>query len=224
MATIQNIPKLRFPRFNEEWEVNKLNKFASINPKNSSLPESFVYIDLESVTDGHLIKNNVISKNEAPSRAQRILKEKDILYQTVRPYQKNNLYFNKIGDYVASTGYAQIRTKNDSQFLFHFLHTEKFVANVMLRCTGTSYPAINSTDLSSIEISFPTLPEQQKIASFLSAVDEKIQQLTRKKELLEQYKKGVMQQLGIRWVRSTNNEARVERNRSLAGTMELSQI
>ena len=190
-----NVPQLRFSGFDGEWEVSVLNKFASLNPKNSSLPESFIYIDLESVTNGHLIKENVISKNEAPSRAQRILKEKDILYQTVRPYQKNNLYFNKIGDYVASTGYAQIRTKNDSQYLFQFLHTEKFVANVMLRCTGTSYPAINSTDLSSIEISFPSLPEQQKIASFLSAVDEKIQQLSRKKQLLEQYKKGVMQQL-----------------------------
>ncbi len=190
-----NVPKLRFPGFDGEWENSVLNKFASLNPKNSSLPESFVYIDLESVTDGHLIKENIISKNEAPSRAQRILKEKDILYQTVRPYQKKNLYFTKVGLYGASTGYAQIRTKNDSKFLFHFLHTEKFVANVMLRCTGTSYPAINSTDLSNIEISFPTLPEQQKIASFLSAVDEKIQQLSRKKELLEQYKKGVMQQL-----------------------------
>jgi type I restriction enzyme S subunit len=195
------IPKLRFSGFDGEWENSVLNKFASLNPKNLSLPESFVYIDLESVTDGHLIKENVISRNDAPSRAQRVLKPKDILYQTVRPYQKNNLYFIKVGDYVASTGYAQIRTKNDAQFLFQFLHTEKFVANVMLRCTGTSYPAINSTDLSSIEISFPSLPEQQKIASFLSSVDEKIQQLSRKKELLEQYKKGVMQQLFSRKLR-----------------------
>jgi type I restriction enzyme S subunit len=189
------MPQLRFPSFDGNWKIDKLNKFATLNPKNSILPESFVYIDLESVTDGFLTKENTIFKAGAPSRAQRILKDKDILYQTVRPYQKNNLYFNKIGDYVASTGYAQIRTKNDSQFLFQFLHTEKFVANVMLRCTGTSYPAINSSDLSSIEVSFPTLPEQQKIASFLSAVDEKIQQLSRKKELLDQYKKGLTQQL-----------------------------
>ena len=138
---------------------------------------------------------SVISKNEAPSRAQRILKDKDILYQTVRPYQKNNLYFDKVGDYVASTGYAQIRTINDSQFLFQFLHTEKFVANVMLRCTGTSYPAINSSDLSSIEISFPTLPEQQKIAEILSTVDEQISTTQAIIDKSKELKKGLMQKL-----------------------------
>ena len=195
------VPKLRFNEFDGEWKNSKLSKFATLNPKNGTLPESFIYIDLESVTDGFLIKENSIFKSEAPSRAQRILSKKDILFQTVRPYQKNNLFFNRNGDYVASTGYAQIRTENDPKFLFQFLHTEKFVTNVMLRCTGTSYPAINSTDLAKIEIFSPIITEQQKIASFLSEVDEKIQQLTRKATLLEQYKKGVMQQLFSRKLR-----------------------
>ena len=189
------VPELRFKGFDDDWNKAELNDFASINPKNTELPNSFIYIDLESVTNGVLLKEERIFKDNSPSRAQRLLEKNDILYQTVRPYQKNNLYFDKTGEYVASTGYAQIRTKNDSKFLFHFLHTEKLVQNVMLRCTGTSYPSINSSDLSKIKISFPSLPEQQKIASFLNTVDDKIQHLTRKKGLLEQFKKGVMQQL-----------------------------
>lgn len=189
------VPELRFKGFDDDWNKVELNDFASINPKNTELPNTFIYIDLESVTNGVLLKEERIFKDNSPSRAQRLLEKNDILYQTVRPYQKNNLYFDKTGEYVASTGYAQIRTKNNSKFLFHFLHTEKLVQNVMLRCTGTSYPSINSSDLSKIKISFPTLPEQQKIASFLSAVDDKLHALKQKHALLEQYKKGVMQKI-----------------------------
>ena len=189
------IPELRFKGFDYDWNTAELNDFASINPKNTELPNSFIYIDLESVTNGVLLKEERIFKDNSPSRAQRLLEKNDILYQTVRPYQKNNLYFDKTGEYVASTGYAQIRTKNDSKFLFQFLHTEKFVQNVMLRCTGTSYPSINSSDLSNIRISFPSLPEQTKIASFLTAVDDKLHALKQKHALLEQYKKGVMQKI-----------------------------
>lgn len=195
-----NVPKLRFKEYTEPWVADRLGNIAEINPANKKLPESFIYIDLESVSNGELLKENKIKLLEAPSRAQRVLNIEDVLFQMVRPYQMNNLYFNKKGNYVASTGYAQIRTKQDSKFLFQYLHYQKFVDKVIERCTGTSYPAINSTDLSNIIINYPlstihSTSEQTKIASFLTAVDEKIQALKKKHSLLEQYKKGVMQQL-----------------------------
>lgn len=189
------VPELRFKEFEGEWEESALKNEAIINPRAKELPEKFVYIDLESVTKGILVKEEEICIMNAPSRAQRLLDKDDVLYQTVRPYQKNNLYFDRVGNYVASTGYAQIRAKGDSKYLFQFLHTTSFVNVVNRWSTGTSYPAISPSELVKIPFAFPSLPEQQKIASFLSAVDKKIQQLTQKKTLLAQYKKGAMQQL-----------------------------
>ncbi len=167
----RNLPKLRFSEFIEEWEVKELREVGEINPKNSTLPNSFIYIDLESVINGVLMKENQLFSVNAPSRAQRILKKNDILFQMVRPYQKNNFFFHLDGNYVASTGYAQIRTQQDSQYIFQYLHNQKFVDKVIDRCTGTSYPAINSTDLSKIPIFITSIQEQQKISSFLKLTD-----------------------------------------------------
>ena len=166
---------MRFPGFSGEWEVKRLGEISQINPKNENLPNLFTYIDLESVINGLLLKEEIISKNEAPSRAQRVLVKKDILFQMVRPYQKNNLFFDKDGEFVASTGYAQIRTDQTPQFIFQYLHTQKFVDKVIERCTGTSYPAINSSDLGNIQIHYPNSKEQNKIARFLGLLDERIQ-------------------------------------------------
>ena len=162
---------MRFSEFIEEWEVKELREVCEINPKNSTLPNSFIYIDLESVINGVLMKENQLFSVNAPSRAQRILKKNDILFQMVRPYQKNNFFFHLDGNYVASTGYAQIRTQQDSQYIFQYLHNQKFVDKVIDRCTGTSYPAINSTDLSKIPIFITSIQEQQKISSFLKLTD-----------------------------------------------------
>jgi type I restriction enzyme S subunit len=201
MVEKKRVPELRFKEFSGEWEEKKLGEVSYINPKSKEIPNIFKYIDLESVENGFLKQEVEIFKEEAPSRAKRTLENNDILYQTVRPYQKNNLFFNKVGNYVASTGYAQIRAKEDTVFLYQYLHNEKFVNSVLLRCTGTSYPAINSNDLSKIKISLPSLPEQEKIASFLSSVDKRIEQLTKKVELLQTYKKGVMQKIFSKEIR-----------------------
>lgn len=192
-----SVPKLRFEEFSGEWESTTLSKSCIMNPKSSKLPSNFIYIDLESVANGKLLKENYINILDAPSRAQRLLWNNDILYQTVRPYQKNNYFFKGQNNMVvASTGYAQLRCDtNIPQYVYQYIHNDVFVSNVMLRCTGTSYPAINSTDLGSVKVSLPTLQEQQKIAEFLSAFDEKIENQQNIIKNLEQQKKGFMQKI-----------------------------
>src|SRR5690606_36023544 len=198
---INKVPNLRFPGFTSDWETRKLGEVCEINPKNGILPNSFIYIDLESVIDGILLKEDTVLKEEAPSRAQRLLSRNDILFQMVRPYQKNNLYFDKEGDYVASTGYAQIRTLQNSQFVFQYLHNQKFVDKVIERCTGTSYPAINSKDLGNIKLYFPSIQEQKKIADFLSTLDFKIQTQRKTIQNLETLIKSVSQKLFTQKIR-----------------------
>lgn len=216
---VGNVPHLRFPEFTEEWQSSRLADTCEINPKNEGLPSSFVYIDLESVENGRLLKEDFISKDGAPSRAQRVLSKNDVLFQMVRPYQKNNLFFDKEGKYVASTGYAQIRTKQNSRFIFQYLHNQKFVDNVIERCTGTSYPAINSTDLGNIRIGYPSLEEQTKIASFLSLIDERIQTQNKIIEELKLLKNTISKKLFSRQLRfkNGNNENYIDWNTKKLG-------
>ena len=195
----ETTPKLRFPEFRdgEEWQIKPLSKVCEINPSVENLPEEFTYVDLESVESGKLIKKKIISLDSAPSRAQRLLKSGDIIFQTVRPYQKNNYFFQTDDNYkyVASTGYAQLRSHESKMYLYQYLYNENFVNRVLTKCSGSNYPAINSTDLSQVQVEIPKLKEQQKIADCLSSIDELITAQAEKIDMLQTHKKGLMQQL-----------------------------
>ena len=194
------MPRLRFPEFRNAlpWNAKLLKDICAVNPSNDGLPDSFVYIDLESVEDGQLKAKNRIEKSDAPSRAQRHLRNGDVIFQVVRPYQRNNLYvdFDDGQQYVASTGYAQLRAKDSERFLYQAVHVDSFVEGVIAKCTGSNYPAINSSDLAEIQVFVPhDAAEQKKIADCLTSLDEVIAAQGRKVEALKAHKRGLMQQL-----------------------------
>lgn len=184
------------------WKVQHVSDVCDINPKSdNAIEEKFYYIDIGSVDMGVVSLQTPIQSFNAPSRAQRILKEGDVLFQTVRPYQMGHYYFNKCNDFqtVASTGYAQLRCKgsNEALFIYQLLYTDNFNKDVRLRCTGTSYPAINSSDLAAINIKVPVGAEQQKIAAFLSIFDKKIAAEKQILSDLQEIKRGLLQQMFV---------------------------
>ena len=182
-------PSYRFVGYTEPWEQKKLGEVAEVNPK-SVVPDEFKYVDLGAVIGTEMISYRNETISTSPSRAQRLAIKGDVFYQTVRPYQKNNYLFKKDdNDYVFSTGYAQLRPSGDGCFLLSYLQTNKFVNVVLDNCTGTSYPAINSKDLSDIFISLPSLPEQTAIGSFFQDIDQLISLQQRKLEVLKEQKK-----------------------------------
>ena len=138
-----------------------------------SLPQTFEYVDLESVAGTEMLSHRTEAKSSAPSRAQRLAHIGDLFYQTVRPYQKNNYLFEKPdNNYVFSTGYAQMRPCLDGYFLLSLVQSDRFVKVVLDNCTGTSYPAINANDLAQIEVAAPSdEKEAEKIGTIFRNLD-----------------------------------------------------
>lgn len=192
----RRVPKLRFPGFTEDWEQRKLSEVVAINPK-TELPDEFKYVDLESVVGTNLLGFQVIKKENAPSRAQRLASYGDVFYQTVRPYQRNNYLFENVDkDMVFSTGYAQLRSRLDSYFLLTLVQNDNFVKVVLDNCTGTSYPAINGSELGKITVQIPPNEvEANQIGKIFRRIDKSITLHQRKLNNLKLKKKALLQKL-----------------------------
>lgn len=179
----------------------RLGELADFNPLNMPLEEEFFYIDLESVEEGRLTELKRIDREFAPSRAQRTLKDNDILFQTVRPYLKNHYLFksDKSGwQWVASTGYALLRPNVDPTYLYSIISSERINKEVMIRCSGTAYPAIRAEDLADIETDHATsLAEQKQIGAFFRSQDEGIATATEQIDKLKRIKQACLKQMFV---------------------------
>ena len=186
--------KIRFSSSNILYEEKTLSEISTINPK-TNVPLEFEYVDLESVSGTEMTNHRTEHKATAPSRAQRLAKKGDIFYQTVRPYQKNNYYFDMDDDnYVFSTGYAQIRPSIYGKYLFTLLQNDSFLKQVLDNCAGTSFPAINPSVLSRLSVRICTdKQEQQAIASYFTSLDSQISASTSRLASLKQIKAASLQ-------------------------------
>lgn len=194
------VPQLRFPGFDGEWEKKKLGEIAKIITGNTPSTAIAEYYNGEKL----FVSPADIQENRYVYTTKTTLTENG--FKKGRKIKKGSVLFVCIGSTIGKVGQASVECLTNQQinaleankeykndFIYNLL--EKNGAKIKMLAGVQAVPQINKTDFSNFKYLIPTLPEQQKIASFLSAVDEKIQQLSRKKELLEQYKKGVMQQL-----------------------------
>ncbi|MDG1730396.1 MAG: restriction endonuclease subunit S [Algibacter sp.] len=191
------IPKLRFKEFDGDWNNKQLKEICSFFSGGTPTSSNKEYYNggIPFIGSGNIFDSNVtnyITEEALNNSSAKIVEVGDLLYAL---YGANS---GEVGISKMSGAINQailcIRTESEKIEFIHcllVLNKDKIVGKYLQGGQGN----LSANIVKKLKYHFPTLPEQQKIASFLSAVDEKIQQLTKKKALLEEYKKGVMQQL-----------------------------
>lgn len=156
----------------EHWEVKRLKNVVECNAKSlgENTPKDSIikYVEISDVDHVHGINNiQSLMFGEAPSRARRITQKGDIIISTVRTYLKAIAKIED-DDIIVSTGFAVLHpTKCNGEYLAYYILSESFINKVEMLSKGTSYPAINASDLVSINVLIPPLPEQHAIATYL---------------------------------------------------------
>lgn len=137
------------------------------------------------------------------------LEEHNDLIKRCNP-EKNDILYSKNGtlgiprlvdwedEFSCFVSLCLIKLKQDvitSDFLIQFLKTNLIKKQIIKRSKQLGVPNLHLEEIREFQILIPPIPEQQKIASILSNVDEKINDLESKKSNLEKIKKGLMQKL-----------------------------
>ncbi len=137
----------------------------------------FRYVDISSV-DRHsksILGATELAVEEAPSRARQLLKANDVLVSTVRPnLNAVAMVPDNFDGSVGSTGFTVLRANPKRllpEYLFHWVRTPAFVAEMVKHATGASYPAVSDRIVLDSEIPALPLAEQRRIADILDKAD-----------------------------------------------------
>lgn len=200
----QLVPQLRFKEFEDDWKEILLDDFAtrgSGHTPSKSYPEYYNgNIYWISLKDSKRLDNGYIEETETKITQEGIDNSSAVLHPPGTVLLSRDAGIGKSAVMRHPMAVSQhfivwrtIENKSSNWFLYNWLQIMK--PRFERIAIGSTIKTIGLPYFKKLKIVAPDFPEQQKIASFLTAVDTKLQQLTTKKELLQQYKKGVMQQL-----------------------------
>ncbi|UVI95555.1 restriction endonuclease subunit S [Staphylococcus aureus] len=194
----KNLPELRFPGFEGEWEEKQFADFTKINQglqiainerKTEYSPELYFYITNE------FLRPNSQTKYFIENPPQSVIANKEDILMT-RTGNTGKVVTNVFGAF--HNNFFKIKfDKNlyDRLFLVEVLNSSKIQNKILSLAGSSTIPDLNHSDFYSISSSYPLLREQQKIGKFFSKLDRQIELEEQKLELLKQQKKGYMQKI-----------------------------
>lgn len=185
------VPKLRFPEFTDEWKIYKLKEISSYNTKRVSISADN-YIGTENLKKNYGGIDNPIQSDDLVNGVK--FNFGNILISNIRPYLKKIWYSNKFG--CASSDVLVLNAnQGESKFLYYTLAQDKFFDYMMTGAKGSKMPRGDKKHIMDYYFRLPSLPEQKKIADFLSSFDKRIETTQKKLATLEKLKKGFMQKI-----------------------------
>ena len=212
MTNHKNIPKLRFTEFEGEWEKQRLGNFFV--ERNELANQDY---PLYSLT----IEHGIIAKSERYERSFLVNDLTDaykIMHKDDFAFNPMNLRFGALARHkedkkVAVSKYYNIfHCNNYGNSIFFEIYLTSYdliqYYNKMSSGSLTEKKRVHYLEFIEFRRNLPTLPEQQKIASLFTAIDQKISQLKQKTNLLEQYKKWVMQRIFNQDIRFKDDNVR----------------
>jgi type I restriction enzyme S subunit len=197
------VPQLRFSEFEGEWEKKTLFDISKqvaygMNAAAKSYDGENKYLRITDIDEStRRFIPNPLSSPKGKIEKKYILKKGDIVFtRTGASVGKSYLYDEKDGKLLYAGFLIKFNIINSNPY-FVFLQTfrESYRKWVQVYSMRSGQPGLNAEEYKSLIINIPQAKEQQKITNFLSAIDKRIQTLVKKKTLLEQYKKGVMQKI-----------------------------
>ena len=189
-------PQLRFSEFTDEWQMKKLGSFSKTfsGGTPTSTNPSFYNGNIPFIKSGEIAKNKTsqnISEEALKKSSAKMVESGDILY-ALYGATSGQVAISQMNGAI-NQAILCIRPDANRYFIYSKLAADK---NTILETYLQGGQGNLSADIiKKLTIATPSTPEQEKIADFLTAVDERISLQEQKLAKLEQYKRGVMQQI-----------------------------